>query len=225
MIARLSSLVVWGLVALAAVAWGLRIGGRSTPVPAHAAVADASSPMAGDLGRLLGTPPAAAPADEAPPPVADTRYRLVGVVAARGGRADGVALIAVDGLPPRTLRQGREIEPGLVLKSVSHRRVELVREGRPPLVLELPPLPEAQRGRPGESPMAAAPGVAGGAGVPVPPPGAASPGFQGSEGAPPMPVSPAAGNRVPMGIAPGQTPPVPPAGGDAPPAEAGPATR
>jgi hypothetical protein len=121
-----------------------------------------------------------------------------------------------------------------VLKTVSHRRVELAREGRPPVVLELPPLAEAQRGRPGEAPAPNAAGVPtlprGGA-MPVPqPPGAMSPGFQGAEGAPPgappMPVSPAAGNRMPMGIGPGQTPSGAPVVVDAPPPPEGvPATR
>lgn len=227
MIARLSSLVVWGLVALAAVAWGLRMGSRGTPVPSHAAVAEAAAPAGMDLSRVLGTPPAA-PVEQAPVPVAESRFRLIGVVAPRGGRADGVAVIAVDGQPPRTLRQGREVEPGLVLKTIGHRRVELVGDGRAPVVLELPPLAEAQRGRPGEGgspsavPRAAGlpvpaqqpPGMAPGMVPGMPSPGMPAAGVPTAEGVPgavtpaPAPVPAPAGYR-PTGAMPGGQPPAP----------------
>jgi general secretion pathway protein C len=186
MVARLTSLVVWALVAVATVAWGLRLAGRGTPVPAHAMLASSAGPAAQDFTRALGRLPVQAVEPAVAAPAAnDGRFQLVGVVAPGAGRSHGLALVAVDGKPARTVRAGRELEPGLVLKSVSHRRVELVAEGRPPVVLELPPLPEAQRGRPDGTP----------AGAPV----------AGTVSAriPALPVSPPTG----AAIQPGMTPP------------------
>lgn len=156
MIARLSSLVVWGLAAAAAVGWGLRVSGQADPVPAHATLAMPPGAAGGDVTRVLGLPPAAPVAQAAAPAPADSRVRLLGVVAAQAGRADGVALLALDDKPPRALRIGQALEPGLVLQTVGHRRVELSRAGAAPLVLELPALPEPRRGNPGDG-LAAVP--------------------------------------------------------------------
>lgn len=150
MTSRLMTLLIWAAVAASAVYWGLRLFVRPTALPAQAVVALAPAPAGGDLGRLLGTPPPA-PVAETPVLPADSRFRLLGVVAPRAGQASGLALISVDGKPARTLAQGRELEPGLRLLSVSHRQVELgAARGAPALTLSLPALPEAARGRPGE---------------------------------------------------------------------------
>lgn len=165
-------MVVWGLTAVAAVAWGLRVGGKTTPVPAHATVATASAVAGGDLSRVLGATPVVAE-QAAPPPPGDARFKLLGVVAPRAGQAPSLAVVAVDGQIPRTLRLGREIEPGLVLHSVGHRRVELWASGRPSVVLELPALAEAQRGQPGMPLLGPASRMPPGPGMFVPPPGSA----------------------------------------------------
>ncbi len=158
MTARLMTLLIWAAVAASGVYWGLRLFTLPTPVPAGASVAMATAPAAGSLVRLLGEPPAAPAASDNPAPVADSRFRLVGVVAPRGAAASGLALISVDGKPPRAVAVGREVEPGLRLLTVSHRQAELgVTRGAPAMTLALPPLAEAQRGRPGD---AAAPSVA-----------------------------------------------------------------
>lgn len=155
------TLLIWAAVAASGVYWGLRLFTQPTPVPAGAAVAVAAAPAAGNLNRLLGEPPAAPVAGESPPPVADSRFRLVGVVAPRGAAASGLALISVDGKPPRAVAVGRELEPGLRLLAVSHRQAELgVTRGAPAMTLALPPLAEAQRGRPGEG-AAPVPGMPG----------------------------------------------------------------
>lgn len=165
MIARFSSLLVWGLAAAAAVGWGLRVSGQATPVPAHASVAAPPGAAAGDVTRVLGVPPAVPEPQAAATAPADSRVRLLGVVAAQAGRADGVALLALDDKPARALRIGQALEPGLVLQTVGHRRVELSRAGGTPLVLELPALPEPRRGNPGEglaavpNPVPARPGM------------------------------------------------------------------
>jgi general secretion pathway protein C len=136
--------------------------------------------------------------------VADSRFRLVGVVAPRGTAASGLALISVDGKPPRAVAVGRELEPGLRLLAVSHRQAELgAAKGATALTLALPPVAEAQRGRPGEGapPAAGVPGVPGALppGLPmvnrgllgVPPPGMKLPGGQPQQvPLPGMPVQP-----------------------------------
>ena len=151
------TLLIWAAVAASGVYWGLRLFARPTPVPAGATVASAPTPAAGSLGRLLGEPPAAPVPGDNPALVVDGRFRLIGVVAPRGAAAGGLALISVDGKPPRAVAVGREVEPGLRLLTVSHRQAELgTTRGAPAMTLALPPLAEAQRGRPGDAAAPAA---------------------------------------------------------------------
>ncbi len=152
---RWVSLLIWALVVASAVAWALRLGGRATPVPAQAVTALPSAAQGGDFSRVFGQPPVVAVAANEPV-LADSRFKLVGVVAPRGERRGGLALISVDGKPARALRVGREVEPGLTLVAVNHRGAELGRAGAPSMLLELPALPEAQRGRPGDLAVPAA---------------------------------------------------------------------
>lgn len=196
MVTRLLSLLVWAAVGASALAWGLKFWGRGTPVPANATVARAAPPAGMDLARVLGTPP---PRVEAPPVAVavDSRFKLLGLVAPRAGQTGGLALIAVDGKPARTWRVGREVEPGLRLLAVSHRRAELGVAGAPPsLMLEMPPLAAAQRGRPGEMPGAMAGAMPGA--MPAMVPGA-------MPGMPAVPMGATAGGP-PAGALPGQTP-------------------
>lgn len=156
------TLLIWAAVAASGVYWGLRLFTQPTSVPGGAAVAMAAAPAAGSLVRLLGEPPAAPLAGDEAAPLADSRFKLVGVVAPRGAAASGLALISVDGQPPRAVAVGRELEPGLRLLTVSHRQAELgAARGAPAMILALPPLAEAQRGRPGEAvtPPPALPGA------------------------------------------------------------------
>lgn len=189
MTARLMTLLVWAAVLAGAVAWGLPLFTRPTPVPAGASLATPAPPAGASLARLLGQPPAQ-PEVAAPVVVADDRFRLLGVVASRPGRASGLALISVDGKPARAVGVGRELEPGLRVLTVAHRQVELgAGGGAPSVTLSLPPLAEAQRGRPGDLPgmPGAQPGMPGGV-------------FNGMPGAmrvPPMPAVP-----VPQGVRP-----------------------
>ncbi|MDT7837590.1 hypothetical protein [Aquabacterium sp. OR-4] len=190
------SLLVWAAVGVSALVWGLKFWGRGTPVPPGASVAQLAPPAGMDLSRVLGTPPPQ-PVDAPAPVVADSRFRLLGVAAPRAGQSGGLALIAVDGKPPRTWLVGREVEPGLRLLAVSHRRAELGVPGTPPSVtLELPMLAMAQRGRPGEVP-GAMPGAMPG----VMPPGAlpGQPGQIGAMPGAPMGAMPAV-QAVPPGL-------------------------
>lgn len=169
MTARLLTLLIWAAVAASGVYWGLRLFTRPIPVPTGASVASAALPAAGNLSRLLGEPPPAPLQGDSPAQLTDSRFKLIGVVAPRGAAASGLALISVDGKPPRTVAVGRELEPGLRLLTVSHRQAELgASQGAPVLTLALPPLAEAQRGRPGET-AAQSPGLPGAlpAGLPL----------------------------------------------------------
>jgi general secretion pathway protein C len=161
------TLLVWAAVLAGAVAWGLPLFTRSTPVPAGASLAAPAPPAGANLARLLGQPPAQPEIAVAEVP-ADSRFRLLGVVAPRPGRASGLALISVDGKPARAVGVGRELEPGLRVLTVAHRQVELgAGGGAPSVTLSLPPLAEAQRGRPGD--QAGMPGAQ--PGMPGLPPG------------------------------------------------------
>jgi general secretion pathway protein C len=149
--ARWATGLVWAGVAAAAVAWGLPLLVRPTPVPAQALQPDLAVAAAADVSRVLGVdPPPPAPVeapDEAPQ--ASTRFTLLGVVAPRpaGGRG-GVALIAVDGGTPKAFRVGSTVDADTVLQSVHPRGAALgPRNGPARVALELPPPAAAATGR------------------------------------------------------------------------------
>ncbi len=152
MSARLGSLFIWALAAASAVFWGLKLWAQPQPVPTNATVVQANQPLQGDLTRLLGADPVAAPDTAAAAPVADARLTLVGVVSPRGNRhaREGLALISVDGKPARTYRIGAVVDGERVLQSVSLRGASLGPSGGAAQVsLSLPPPVEAARGFPG----------------------------------------------------------------------------
>ena len=163
MTSRLLSLFLWLAVAASAVFWGLRIAVKPLPVPGQAVLAGAQAPSAGgDLSRLLGQPPVQAM--QAPAQVAaESRLRLIGLVAPRAGRSSGLAVISVDGKLPRTWAVGDELEPGLRLLAVGLRQAELGGVGNASrMTLTLPMLAEAQRGQPGMVPNGLPGGLPGG---------------------------------------------------------------
>jgi general secretion pathway protein C len=111
--------------------------------PPHTQTAAATPALAGDLTRLLGNdpPPPAAPEAEAAVPT-DARFQLIGVVSppARAAAREGVALIAIDGQPPKAYKVGAVVEGDTVLQNVAARGVTLGPRNGPPLVaLNLPP--------------------------------------------------------------------------------------
>lgn len=176
---------VWGLAALSAVAWGLKLMARPEPVPGQATVAQVAPPAGGDWSRLLGA--SARPAAEAaapPPPPDSARFQLVGLAAPRGpADGQGVALLVVDGKPARAYRQGASIDDRLVVRRIEPRRVTIgARTGEGEFDLELQPLPPPATGVPVA--MAGAPGAAMPAGAAVPP-SPAMPGIPGMPGAAP----------------------------------------
>jgi len=152
MVARISAFVIWALVAATAVFWGLRLLVRAPTAPSYAvAVGDASAVRA-DLSRVLGSAPVAAATSVAAPEVS-SRFKLLGIMAPKGAQAalapagSGVALIAVDGKPPRAYVVGSPLDGDLVLQSVSLRTASIgPAQGAASVKLELPALPAAATG-------------------------------------------------------------------------------
>jgi len=143
---RLLSFVIWAVVAASAVFWLTRLLARSDPAPPHTVTANANASASADLSRLLGSTRSAA-AEPTAEPAVDARFKLIGVVAGKSTRPDGgLALIAVDGKPPRPVVLGGVVDGPLVLLAVNHRRAELGPAGGIATVrLELPAVPEANR--------------------------------------------------------------------------------
>jgi len=161
MSARWVTFFVWAVAAATALFCGLRLGATPLPVPPQAQVADAAAVPRGDLTRLFGAdapPPTAA---AAPEPAADARFTLLGVVNPRAPQAarEGLALIAVEGKPPRAFRVGAVVDGPHVLQAVSARGATLgPRDGAPVIALTLaPPQPAATGTLPPAGGMAAPP--------------------------------------------------------------------
>jgi general secretion pathway protein C len=84
----------------------------------------------------------------APSMIQAARFALTGVVVNRPTSGQGVALIAVDGKPPRPYRVGSTLTAGVVLHSVSAGKAMLAvsADAAPSLTLELPRLTSAVAG-------------------------------------------------------------------------------
>ncbi len=151
MVSRIAAFVIWAAVAASIVFWVMRLGAKPIAAPAHASVVSTASGFSGDLSRIFGTdpPPSTLAVAAAPQPQADARFRLIGVVAPRpaAANAEGLALIATDGKPPKAYRVGTPVDGDLVLLAVHSRGASLGLRGQPTQVaLELPALPPPSTG-------------------------------------------------------------------------------
>jgi general secretion pathway protein C len=133
------TLLVWGLVGLSAVFWGLKLT-EAPPLPAPRLAASATAQAvpqvkAAQIASWLGAAPGAS---ESAAGAASSRYELRGVIAQ--GR-NGVALLAVDGQPAKPYLVGSLIHEGVILRSVGPRHAELAADRGGPVIkrLELPP--------------------------------------------------------------------------------------
>ena len=99
--------------------WPASVSGR-TDAPALAQSALPAANLVAVSG-LLGA--GWVTGDAAPAPVSPNRFRLVGVLARSGG--GGSAIIAIDGMPPKSFRVGSEVLDGIRLQSVAPRRATL----------------------------------------------------------------------------------------------------
>jgi general secretion pathway protein C len=151
MMTRVWAFGLWAAAAASGVYWGLKLFVSAVPAPPHASVAAVQSSPRGDLSRLFGAEVApVAAADEAAAPESD-RFELIGVVAPRvaGASREGVALIAVDGKPPRAYRIGAVVDGDTVLQAVGRRSASLGPSGAAAnITLDIPPPPPAATGVP-----------------------------------------------------------------------------
>ncbi len=151
MSARWVSLLVWAAVAASALYWGQALWAGPPQAAPQARPADPAQALGADLTRLLGSDPAPPPAD-APAPVAeaDPRFTLVGVASPQAEAArqrEGVALIAIDGNPPKVYRVGAVVDGDNILQAVGQRSVLIGPRGAPAsAALELPPPSPAATG-------------------------------------------------------------------------------
>ena len=153
--------LVWGLLACSGVYWLIQLLGRPLPTPGLAMVATERHGGRADLTRLFG---AGTSTVAEPEVVADSRFKLLGVVAPRSAAAqragEGVALIAVDGVA-RTVRVGARVDGDLYLLAVEARSASLGQSGVVGLSLKLAPPSAALTGA--LPPAAPSPVVLGGA--------------------------------------------------------------
>lgn len=141
---RLMAFFLWLVVAASTTYWILKIVGL-TRAPTSAAVVAPESPSATieDLARVLGPSNAGAVivTGIGITPTVDpgAHMRLLGVVADR--RHGGVALISLNGEPPRPYRVGSELDGGYKLTGVATRTATLAPTGQAaaPITLELIP--------------------------------------------------------------------------------------
>ncbi len=138
---RGATLAVWLLVGSSLVFWGLRLlpaPGGNAPVPAPTPL---NQPHAQAMAPLLGVA-AAVPDHPTGHTLQAPRVTVFGVMAGHTANT-GVALLAIDGKPPKPVRVGTELEPGMVVQSVHPREVRLgpSAEGPSTLTLTLPAAP------------------------------------------------------------------------------------
>ena len=128
MSAHWPSRIVWALVLVSALGWGIAL---SRPGARANTAAQAIPPAVDDptgLARLLGAePPQPPPAPEEAPPATDARLRLIGVVSAptEGEADEGLALIAIDGGTAKVFRVGMVVDGDTILQAVEARGVKL----------------------------------------------------------------------------------------------------
>jgi general secretion pathway protein C len=149
---RIVTFLVWAAVAASAAYWGLRLGSAPAPLPATVQPVAAGT-LRGDIDRLFAAP-AGTPEPEAAmpaPPGLASRFQLLGVMAPRPGErpsSQGVALVGIDGKPPRPYRVGAPVDGELVLLAVAPRSASFGPAGGAALFqLELPLLPPPSTGR------------------------------------------------------------------------------
>ncbi len=149
MLSRVVAFIVWALVAAAAVFWLLRLSAHGPTAPKATLASPHTLPTRAELSRVLGSTPVVV-APSAASPELSSRFVLSGVMAPKGASnpaGAGLALIAVDGKPPKPYALGASVDGELVLLAVSLRSASIGPSGGAPvLTLELPALPPPATG-------------------------------------------------------------------------------
>lgn len=149
MASRFAALLIWAAVAASLAYWGLRWLAPATGVPHNAAAVTLDSGSRGDIRRLLAGPAQAtdAPGDPSLASALAGRLQLLGVVAPQPGGSQGVALLAIDGKPPRAVRVGGSVDGDLILQSLTQRGAQIgPLDGPAAVSLDLPGLPPPATG-------------------------------------------------------------------------------
>lgn len=137
--------VLWAAAAASAVYWGLRLASPIDIALAPPVAAPALGVETADVARAFGA--LKGPASVPVAPDVTSRFKLLGVAADRDG--GGVALIAVDGKPPRSYRAGAAFDGQFVLQSVDAAGAYIGRAaGGAGFRLMVPPRPLAVNGPP-----------------------------------------------------------------------------
>jgi general secretion pathway protein C len=140
---RRLAFVVTAAVAVGAGAWALRLFVPAGSAPAPVNTVEPAVPTSSDQARAVGAdlPPAAPGAASV---TTGNRFKLVSVAApvVSVPGSEWLALIAVDGKPPRAFPVGATVEGDIVLREVSARGATLgTRGGGTAIALEVPPAP------------------------------------------------------------------------------------
>ena len=151
MASRILALIIWAAVAASLAFWGLRWLAQPAAVPPNASAVSLDNAGKGDPHKLLAGPAkASGPAapDNGQNAMLAGRIKLIGVVAPKNPEdKDGVALISVDGKPPRAIRIGGVVDGTQVLKSLNQRGAEIgPMDGPTAVTLDLPTLPAPATG-------------------------------------------------------------------------------
>ena len=135
--------VVWAALGLSAVAWGLALWSQDTQALAPSvAIARNDLPVVqmADIAKVLGASTEVTPTSVTEAPAA-VRMSLLGV--AMAGKGNAIAVISLDGQPPKPFHVGATVSPGLVLQAVTSTQALLGSALKSPTLntLELPKRP------------------------------------------------------------------------------------
>ncbi|NBD19390.1 hypothetical protein GTZ97_01710 [Aquabacterium fontiphilum] len=151
MASRIFAFILWAAVAASLAYWGLRWLAPATGVPASATSVKLGGHIQGDYRRLfVAQSDQTASGEPAPDPGAAaqlvSRLRILGAVAS-AGTGGGVALMSIDGKPPRAVRVGSVIDGDMVLLALNQRQAEIGPAAGPALArVDLPVLPPPSTG-------------------------------------------------------------------------------
>lgn len=151
MASRILALIIWAAVAASLAFWGLRWLAQPAVLPPNASAVSLDNAGKGDPHKLLAGPAkASGPAapDNGQNAMLAGRIKLMGVVAPKNPEdKGGVALISVDGNPPRAIRLGGIVDGNQVLKALTQRGAEIgPADGPTAVTLDLPLLPAPATG-------------------------------------------------------------------------------
>lgn len=149
MASRIAALLIWAAVAASLAYWGLRWLAPPVGVPRNASPVTLETGVRGDIQRLL-TGPVRTEGPQANPSAASalaSRIKVIGVMAPAPGQSAGVALLSVDGKPPKAIRVGGLVDGEMVLQDLSQRSARIgPQDGSNFLTIDLPGLPPPATG-------------------------------------------------------------------------------